>query len=76
MALSENPQKPEGFEDQLENLKFQKARIPHQYQQTIDQIRDIAGGHDPDEIHDQYYPGWEKADFEDLLMELGESLNQ
>jgi hypothetical protein len=74
MGVSENPQRAEGFEDKVENLQFMKEHVPHRFQDTVDQIRDIAEGYDPDGIKDQYYPGWEKADFEELLMEVGEKL--
>ena len=73
MAISENPQKPDGFDDKIENLKFMKENMPHKYAQTIYEIKDMADGDDLDGVRQQYYSGWENADFENLLMELGET---
>ncbi len=73
MALSENPKRPDGFEDKLENLKLMKKEVPTMYSSTVNAIMDMAEGGDPDGVREQYYPGWENADFEDLLTELGES---
>jgi len=72
MGLSETPQKPEGFDGKIENLKYMKEHAPHRYHETVQTIKDMAQGDDPEEVR-QYYPGWEKEDFEDLLRELGEA---
>ena len=74
MNVSEGPQKPEGYDDKLDNLKFIKAKVPFQYPQTLDELRDMANGGDLDGIRGQYYPGWEDNDFKSLLEELGEKL--
>jgi hypothetical protein len=76
MGLSETPQRAEGFEEKLENLQFLKEKMPRKFHEVVGQIKDIAKGYDPDGIHEQFYPGWEKyPDFEDLLKEVGENLD-
>lgn len=74
MKLSENPQLPEGFETKVKNLQFMKEQVPDSFQSAVNDIKNIAKGNDPEGLADQFYPGWEKADFEELLLEVGEQL--
>lgn len=74
-SLKEKKAQPEGFADQVENLKFMKVRRGgmDSYLQTIDQIREMAKGGDPEDLREQYYKGWVDTDFADLLREVGET---
>lgn len=63
---------PEDFEDQLDNLIFQKKRNVGSYLQTISQIRAMAVGENPDGIRADYYSGWENKHFAELLKQMGE----
>ena len=72
MQLSESTQRPEGFEDKVENLLFMKKKVQHRYAETINEIRNLAKGSDPDGLRDQYYVGWTDQDLADLLKEIGE----
>ena len=75
MSRIDSPHKPEGFDDKVENLKFMKENVPHNYMGAIYEIRDMSQGGDPEGSRNIYYPGWEDEDFEALLIELGEDLN-
>ncbi len=63
---------PEGFQDQLDNLKFQKRRNVGSYSETLSQIRAMAAGENPDGIRAEYYSGWENKHFVELLKQMGE----
>ena len=68
----ETPEKPDNFDDILENLVFQKKNVPMGYQSTLDVIRMMAEGGEADGIREEYYPGWTDDDFKKLLKALGE----
>lgn len=57
----------EDIEDKLENLDFQKKRFPNQFEQTMDQLEELAAGNDEEGLGDKYYPGWVKEDFDNLI---------
>lgn len=63
---------PEDFEDQFDNLTFQKKRNPGSYLQTLDQIKAMAAGENPNGIRIKYYSGWENKHFAELLKQMGE----
>ncbi len=60
--------------DKLDNLLFQKERVPHQYDSTVTEIREMAAGGTADGIRKAYYPGWTDNDFKMLLEALGEKV--
>jgi hypothetical protein len=71
MHLPENSRRPSNFDERLGDIRFLKvANEP--YQRTIAQLKDMAKGGKSGDIREKSYSGWEDADFEDLLIELGE----
>jgi hypothetical protein len=63
---------PENFEDALDNLTFQKKKVPMQYGSTIDEIRSMSSGGLADGVREEFYSGWTDGHFQKLLEQLGE----
>ena len=69
--------KPEGFQEQLENLREIKksAGAPgggsaYRLSSTLSDLEAMAAGENPEGIREEYYPGWKDSDFKKLLEEF------
>ena len=74
MPVSESPQRPDNFNEKLEQIRSLKGTAG--YYRTLGGIQELARGEDPAGIRDEYYPGWTDEDFVALLHELGEEVEE
>jgi hypothetical protein len=61
---------PEDFADKLENLRFQKKKMLHQYDGSISELKWMLDGDDrPEllEIREEFYHGWSNRQIQKLI---------
>jgi hypothetical protein len=63
---------PKGFDEKVENLLFQKEKVPGQFLETVMELQQMARGGNADGIRESYYSGWTNEHFKTLLDAIGE----
>lgn len=68
-AQQEKPKRPTTW-DISDKLDLYRRAEEHERgggEYIIEEIKDYISGGGEDEVREQYYPGWKKEDFEELL---------
>ena len=68
----EEKDKPDNFDQRLEELRALRDGMPQSYNMAANAIRAVLKGKDLNGTRENYYKGWEDIDLQNLLSLLGE----
>ena len=73
-GVSETPQRPteEILQAKVDDYNRLKEDVPHRYYQVVNELQDFSRGEGEQDVLNQYYKGWTKEDFHEVLKRLEE----